>query len=179
MVIERMLEDAVISALSALDGLDGAQIVGSRSVAPQGQTKEEEDQASSIVAVACGFRQNDAFSLTPITMSMSISIMTRAELDPTSEKHDEIVEAVADLLSRWHKYGNEMQEALSNEKFLAGELRMDGGSARIYDSTTATWSETISFSIRGAEKFLDHSKILLWKTDGEMVEVDAPANVTT
>lgn len=56
---------------------------------------------------------------------------------------------------------------------------MDGGSARIYDSTTATWSETISFSIRGAEKFLDYSKILLWKTDGEMVEVDAPEVVTS
>lgn len=134
--------------------LSCAQIVGSRTVAPQGETKEEEDTAKTIVAVACGFRQNDAFSLSPITMPLSISILTRVELDTTSEEHDRIVEAIADLLSRWHKYGDEMSQALTTEKFFAGELRMDGGTARIFDPTKATWSETISFSIRGSEKFI-------------------------
>ena len=131
------------------------------------------------MAVACGFRQNDAFSLSPISMPMSITIMTRSELDPTSEYHDTVVESIADLLSRWHKYGDEMTDALTTEKFLAGELRMDGGTNRVYDTTNSTWSETLTFTIRGSEKFLDYSKILLWKTDGEMVEVDAPTNVTS
>lgn len=139
--------------------LSCAQIVGSRTVAPQGETKEEEDTAKTIVAVACGFRQNDAFSLTPITMPLSISILTRVELDTTSEEHDRIVEAIADLLSRWHKYGDEMSQALTTEKFFAGELRMDGGTARIFDPTKATWSETISFSIRGSEKLIDRERI--------------------
>lgn len=88
-------------------------------------------------------------------MGMTISILTRTELDPTSSKHDAIVEAIADLLSRWHKYGDEMSTALTSEKFLAGELRMDGGTARVFDSTNATWQETISFSIRGSEKFVE------------------------
>ena len=153
MIIERQLENAFIATLSAMPDLSAAQIVGSRTVAPTGQTKEENDTATTVVAVACGFRQNDAFSLSPVTMPLTISIVTRAELDPTSESHDKVVEAIADLLSRWHKYGDEMSEALTTSKFLAGELRMDGGSARVYDKTNAAWQETLSFSIRGAEKF--------------------------
>lgn len=86
-------------------------------------------------------------------MPMSIAVMTRAELDPTSELHDHVVERIADLLSRWHKYGDEMTDALTSEKFLAGELRMDGGTNRVYDTTNSTWSETLTFSIRGSEKF--------------------------
>ena len=88
-------------------------------------------------------------------MPVSITIMSRTELDPTSEKHDKVVETIADLLSRWHKYGEAMSEVFTSDKFLAGELRMDGGSNRTYDTTTSTWSETINFSIRGAEKFDD------------------------
>ena len=85
---------------------------------------------------------------------MSIAVMTRAELDPTSELHDHVVERIADLLSRWHKYGDEMTDALTSEKFLAGELRMDGGTNRVYDTTNSTWSETLTFTIRGSEKFI-------------------------
>ena len=66
-----------------------------------------------------------------------------------------MVEVVADLLSRWHKFGEEMSEVMTSEKFFAGELRMDGGGYRTYDSTTGTWTETLTFSIRGAEKFPD------------------------
>lgn len=150
--------------------LSCAQIVGSRTVAPQGETKEEEDTAKTVVAVACGFRQNDAFSLSPITMPLTISILTRVELDTTSEEHDRIVEAIADLLSRWHKYGEEMSQALTTDKFFAGELRMDGGTARIFDPTNATWSESISFSIRGSEKFIDRERMTYAKytTESEL-----------
>lgn len=84
---------------------------------------------------------------------MSVSVMTRSEMDPTSEKHDKIIETIADMLSRWHKFGEEMSQVFTTDKFLAGELRMDGGTARTYDSTTGTWSETLTFTIRGAEKF--------------------------
>ena len=136
MIIERQLENTFMSTLSAMSDLSAAQIVGSRTIAASGHTKSEDSTAPTIVAVACGFRQNDAFSLTPITMSMSITVMTRTELDPTSEGHDTVIEAIADLLSRWHKDGNAMSEALTSEKFLAGELRMDGGTARTYDSMT-------------------------------------------
>lgn len=115
MMIERQLEETLISQLSALSELSSAQIVGSRTTAPQGETKEEKDEKASIVAVACGFRSNDAFSLSPITVSMSISIMTRTELDPTSAGHDAIVEAIANMLSRWHKYGNEMSTVFTND----------------------------------------------------------------
>ena len=47
-----------------------------------------------------------------------------------------------------------MSDALTTEQFLAGELRMDGGTNRTYDTMTGTWSETLTFTIRGAERFL-------------------------
>lgn len=136
MLIERQIEDDFMTKLRSLPELSASQVVGSRGVAAAGETKTEDDSHATIVAVACGFRQNDAFSLSPITMPMSVTVMTRTELDPTSEGHSQVIEAVADLLSQWHKDGNAMTEALSNEKFFAGELRMDGGTARTYDSMT-------------------------------------------
>lgn len=153
MMLERQLEidvaNELSAALSSAPSLSATQIVCSRS-----GTKTE-TQSTSTVAVACGFRQNDSFSLTPITVNASIAIITRLETDVESETHDEIVETIANKLSYWHKYGVPMAEALSNEKFLAGELRMDGGSARTFDSMTNTWRDTLNFSIRGAEIYPD------------------------
>ena len=88
-------------------------------------------------------------------MNASIAIITRVETDVESETHDDVVEAVANKLSYWHKYGDLMEAALSNDKVLAGELRMDGGSARAFDQNTNTWRDTLQFSIRGAERFPD------------------------
>ena len=174
MIIERQLENAFMSTLSAMSDLSAAQIVGSRTIAAAGQTKSEDSTAPTVVAVACGFRQNDAFSLSPISMPMSITIMTRSELDPTSEYHDTVVESIAALLSRWHKYGDEMTDALTTEKFLAGELRMDGGTNRVYDTTNSTWSETLTFTIRGSEKFIAPPRMttIVKYTDGRTVELD-------
>jgi len=99
-------------------------------------------------------------------MPISISILTRTELDPTSEKHDMVVEAIADKISYWHKYSEAMGETFTTDKFLAGELRMDGGTARVYDATNSTWQETISLSIRGAEKFI-REEDTLYKYEGD------------
>lgn len=178
MLIERQLEDDFITTLKSMPELSASQVVGSREVAADGETKTEDDSHATIVAVACGFRQNDAFSLTPITMSMSITVMTRPELDPTSEEHSQVIEAVADLLSNWHKDGNAMTEALSNRKFFAGELRMDGGTARTYDSMTQTWSETINFSIRGSEKSDSELYTYIYFADGTTNKVLWEGEVT-
>ena len=38
-------------------------------------------------------------------------------------------------------------------KLFAGELRMTGGSGKQYDSARSAWVESVSFTIRGAERF--------------------------
>ena len=153
MMLERQLEIDIATELSAelsaLPELSCSQIVCSRS------GSKNETQSPATIAVACGFRQNDAFSLTPITVNSTIAVVTRTETDLESETHDLAVETIANKLSYWHKYGVPMAEALSNECFLAGELRMDGGSARTFDSMTNTWRDTLNFSIRGAEIYPD------------------------
>ena len=153
MMIERKLENDLADVFKNMPELSDTQIICSREIAQVGKTKVEDDTKTTIVAVACGFRQNDAFSLSPINISVSVTIMTRAELDSTSEKHDTVVEAIADRISYFHKFGLVMSQLFTNEKFYAGELRMDGGTPRTYDSNTCTWSDTINFSIRGSEKF--------------------------
>lgn len=149
MMIERQIENDIATALAALPELADVQIVKSRS----GDKREQ--GAKTIVSVACGFRANDAFSLSPITLNVAIVAITRTEQDTDCEEQDKIAEAIADLLSRWHKDGEAMSDALTNAKFLAGELRMDGGSARTLDQNSNTWRDTFNFSIRGAERFPD------------------------
>ena len=154
MLIERTLENDLVNILKTLPELSVAQVVGSRTI-PEDEydTKTEEADKASVIAVVCGFRSQDAFSLSLITINASVTILTRVEMDPSSELHDKIVEAIANKLSYWHKFGNIMTNELSSEKFFAGELRMDGGTGRIVDKTNRLWTETIQFSIRGSEKF--------------------------
>lgn len=56
MIIERQLENAFMSTLSAMTELSAAQIVGSRTIAETGSTKSEDDTTATVVAVVCGFR---------------------------------------------------------------------------------------------------------------------------
>lgn len=148
MILEALLEQKLADEFSSLDQLSGVQIVKSRST-----DKTENDDTYSVVAIASGFRQHDNFSLSPITIPVAITIVTRVEGDANSSSHLEIVEAIADKLSYWHKHGDEMQEALTTSKCVANELKMDGGSNSVYDNTQDIWTDTINITIRGAEKF--------------------------
>lgn len=149
MILEAMLEEKLVGELSALPELSGAQIIGSRL-----EQKTESAEAGSVVAVASGFRQNDAFSLSPINVPVTITVVTRVEDDARSSRHNEIVEAVADRLSYWHKFQDDMTEALTTRKFAAYELRMDGGSTQTFDDALRVWSDSMNVTIRGAEKFV-------------------------
>lgn len=149
MLLEQELEQNLVDAFGALEPLsDGVQIIGSRL-----GDKTERDDTKTIVAVSSAFRTHDAFSLSPITVRVGISIVTRGELDSTSQRHNEVVEAIVNQLSFWHKDGVSMQNALSSRKLMAGELRIDSGTAQVYDRTNNIWTDTIGFAIRGAERF--------------------------
>lgn len=127
MIIEALLEQSIIDALQSELG-DDVQLVGSRL-----QTKVEDADKKTIVAVASAFRNHDAFSLSLVNVPVAISVATRVEGDAQSQEHNATVEKIVDLLVNWHKDGEAMEEALSNEKFLAGELRMGGGTTQTFD----------------------------------------------
>lgn len=149
MIIEALLEQSIIEALRSELGND-VQLIGSRLM----DTTEDADK-KTIVAVASAFRNHDAFSLSLINVPIAISIATRVEGDAQSSEHNATVEKIVDLLVNWHKNGAVMEEALSNEKFLAGELRMDGGTTQTFDRERMIWTDAININIRGAEKFAD------------------------
>ena len=147
MIIEALLEQSIIDALHSELG-DDVQLVGSRL-----QTKVEDADKKTIVAVASAFRNHDAFSLSLINVPVVISVATRVEGDAQSQDHNVAVEKIVDMLVNWHKHGDIMESALSNEKFLAGELRMDGGTTQTFDREHMCWTDSININIRGAEKF--------------------------
>lgn len=132
--------------------LEGVDVVGSRQPSAVGTVKgENEDGCKAIVAVAVGFRSHDNFSLSPISVPVSIAISTRVEQDATGSVHEQILEAIANQLSQWHKFGDVMTSKLSSSKFFAGELRMNGGTGKQFDSNRSAWVETVSLTIRGTE----------------------------
>lgn len=149
MILEALLEQNILSAFAELPELSGAQIIASRSA-----TKTE-DSDNCYIAIAAGFRQHDSFSLSPVTIPVSISIVSRVEGDAKASNHMDVVETIADKLSYWHKFGDVMQEKLSSEKCTANELRMDGGTNSVYDDAQQIWTDTINITIRGAEKFAE------------------------
>ena len=154
MIIEALLEQSIIDALQSELG-DDVQLVGSRL-----QTKVEDSDKKTIVAVASAFRNHDAFSLSLINVPVAISVATRVEGDAQSQEHNETVEKIVDILVGWHKDGEAMEEALSNRKFLAGELRMDGGTTQTYDREHMCWTDAININIRGAEKFIKPTVVI-------------------
>lgn len=154
MIIEALIEQSIIDALHSELG-DDVQLVGSRL-----ETKVEDADKKTIVAIASGFRNHDAFSLSLINVPVAISVATRVEGDAQSQEHNETVEKIVDLLVNWHKDGEAMGEALSNRKFLAGELRMDGGTTQTYDREHMCWTDAININIRGAEKFIKPTVVI-------------------
>lgn len=152
MLIEKELEQKFVDALSAMPELSSWQIVTSRRTTTD-DTLVEEDGYNGVIAVAAGFREHDAFSLTPLNIPVSISLVTRVEEDHTAQKHEAAIELIVNQLSYWHKFGGAMQNALSTTKFTAGELRMTGGTGRQYLKEDAVWQDVVNMNIRGAEIF--------------------------
>lgn len=151
MLIEKELEQALIGELSAQ--LSAVQFVGSRSVAEEGQVLTEREDVDSVIAIGTGYRTHEAFSLPMIDIKVTISVCTRVEQDPTGQKHEQIIEKLSDILSLWHFNGFLMEQKLSGSQFVAGELRMTGGTGRTQDKVNSIWSESLTFEIRGTQKF--------------------------
>ena len=152
MVLEGQVEDRIAAQISELCGPEGISVTCSRGIPDEG-TKGEYGGFTSIVGIAAGFRQHDAFSLSPISVPFNVTVGTRIENDPDGTVHEALVERIAGLLSDWHRHGDAMTSALSTPSFFAGELRMDGGSGRSYDRERSLWLDSIQFTVRGSEIF--------------------------
>lgn len=158
MILEAMLEQSLVEALgTAIGDSSGVQIVGSRL-----ETKVEQGDKLTVVAVASGFRTHDAFSLSLVNVPVAISIVSRVEGDATSEAHNQTVEKIVDVLVDWHKNGKKMEQVLSSRKFLAGELRMDGGTTQVLDKDRRLWRDVLNITLRGSERFYDPEKSYLF-----------------
>ena len=107
MLIEKEIEAKIVQEFKKLQPLSEMEVVGARQETSSGIVKGEKDVSSGgVVAVSVGLRAHDAFSLSPITVSASVVVSTRAEMDETGLLHEQAMEAVTDLLSRWHRYGD-------------------------------------------------------------------------
>lgn len=152
MILEAKLEENILSAFEQIPELSVCQFVTSRQTMNNGEVMDEEGK-DAIVAINSGYRTNDSFSLSPITVPVAVVLMTRVEKDPTGQLHETLVEKIADKISYWHKFGQQMTEDLSGSKFMAGELRMTGGSGRVFDKQNKIFKDSFQFDIRGSEIF--------------------------
>ena len=151
MLIEKELEQKLVSLLSSQ--ISRVQFVGSRDIAEDGQVITENEDVDSVIAIGTGYRTHEAFSLPMIDVRVTIAVCTRVEQDPTGQKHEQIIEKLSDILSLWHFNGTLMEQHLSGSQFVAGELRITGGTGRTFDKTNSIWSESLTFEIRGSQKF--------------------------
>lgn len=154
MILETELENKIIDELSSIGELSACQFIGSRQTTISDEDMITDDESvDTVIAVHTGYRSNDAFSLPTITVPVSIQITTRIEKDKSGQKHERVIEAISDKLSYWHKYSNDFTTQFTLTKMFCGELTMNGGSGRAYDKDMEIWTENITFSIRGSEKF--------------------------
>ena len=147
MLIEKKIEDTLVEQFQLIPNFDNVQFITTRQ-----ETVHVQDNTDTVVAILVNWRQHDAFSLSPISIPVVLSIVSRVENDPNSIKHTHVCEELMTKLSYWHKFPSSIT-VLSNDKFNAGELRLDGGQSLGYDQNTKSWRDTISFTIRGAEIF--------------------------
>lgn len=148
MLLEKILEDQLVSEFDSIPFLGDVQFITSRQ-----DISHTQEIADTVVAVVTGWRSNDAFSLSPVSVPVTISIVSRVENDPNSEKHTHVCEEIINKISYWHKFPQSINTIFESDKFMPGEIRMDGGQSYGYDQTTKTWRDSISFTVRGSEKF--------------------------
>lgn len=120
MIIEAVLENQIIGSLEDIEGAEDYQIIGSRTVPEDGDTKSEDNNSIGVIAVSVGYRSNDNFSLPMLSIPVTLSIYTRTEEDATGVKHETFVSSLASKLSFWHLHGDMMTAKFSSQKFLAG-----------------------------------------------------------
>lgn len=171
MTLEKQLEDNLLSAFATSE-LSSWQFVTSR----QSEQSDyyESDEALGVIAVKVAYRQHDNFSLSPVSIPVTVSINTRIELDPDSTWHEQAVQAMTDVLADWHRYPTNMDEALNNSPwnlYYAGELRITGGTGRVLNKEMGVFTDDISFIIRGAERFFSPTTKVTYK-DGTVWEDD-------
>lgn len=152
MLIEANIEERLIAAIKSAIADEPVTVIGSRQVASAGYVKGETDAATpAVIGIAVGFRQNDAFTLSPISVACQVSIVTRVESDPTGGINDRLTEAVADLLQTWHDDAQGAADAFADiPRYHFGEIRLDGGTGKSYDDAKNVWTESVSFALRGA-----------------------------
>lgn len=145
MLIEKAIEANICNAVADLQ-MTNAAIRGSR----QGVPVEDENAAVNI-AVAVGMRAHDAFSLPTVDIPGTVAVVTRVDMDPSGVSHENALEELLDLFGGWHENGAAMTSDLSTEdgRFYAAELRLEGGSGKVYDSASGVWTESFNFTIRG------------------------------
>ena len=147
--IERKISELFKDALTV--STFPVEIVGSRVAADAGAVKSDGAAAAAVyLAIACGVRANDAFSLSPVSFEISLALATREEIDPTGAAHEQTLEVLVDALQRLHDDPPAAAAELAVDGLSFGELRLGGSSGKQYDSDRAAWTETLTFSIRGS-----------------------------
>ena len=146
-LVEKDLEDSVATLLR--DRLPGVRVVTSWSQADDGTVKGVETPSDSIlIAVAAGAPTWDAYLVPSCSIPVALAITIRRETAPDAAALATVMEPIANLLLAM-QLDVDACEPLTSVNFSADGVRLDGGDPPQYNSTSAVWRVSRSFTVRG------------------------------
>lgn len=144
-MVEPLLEAAVAALFAEVD----ATVISSWGTANTGEVKGElEKSDAAVISISVGAPEYDQYTVPSCTIPVGIVVEIRREAAPTGAALLTVMEPIADVLNELQEDVSSV-EALTVAGFEADGVRLDGGSAPVFDKQLNAWRVIRSLSVRG------------------------------
>ena len=147
-MIEKLIEKAVMDAITALDLTDLA-IGGFWQASESGILKDlERDDVSAVVRVTAKPRRYDSFTTPKCEISVTIVLAVLVDRAPDGAALSATAEPILNLLETWQRDITQVKTAFTVNGFAPSGLRLDGGDASL-DRARNAWLVPMGLTVRG------------------------------
>lgn len=149
-MIESDIEAKVIGVLNGLfNDYEDIQIVGCWKTGDDDNIKGEEDTNLCVIGVKTSPRAYETPTIPYASMTTTISMAVRADVDFNGINYLEITSRISDALQRWQNNFHEAEDAFKiPDKFDFTGFQLDGGDCGM-DNINCVWQFQQSFTIYG------------------------------
>lgn len=157
MIAEREIEERMKSLFAAsleAAGVTGVRFEGAWSVAAAGEVKGVADDSAVSAALAVGIRNYATFQTPQADLPCVLAVCVRRDACPTGAELAAVIEPIMNRLHVWNADADAVFTELTTAHFSPGGFQLTGGSGPDYDETTAAWTVTFNFTLRGV---IEHS----------------------
>ena len=149
--IEAKLIAAISAALASIPNAPKVQIFGLWQPSAAGTVRNQEDpDAVAVIAVGLGTPAVKTYSASEASISGSIALTVRIELDTSGSAFVALSDAVGSLLTGWNAANYQAAfDALDTDAFQVGDVTTTGGAAPTIDYERKLISVTFPFILSG------------------------------